>query len=100
MKYYKLIDAINIPITISVAITEGTYAKYGTMRLEPKTKYKTNDDELLINSLKKQVRKVMYNQEFENALKDGVTEYRVEVCGTCGGKKKHIIYNPVELFDE
>lgn len=102
---YRLNKAEKVPITIyNVAKTKMiagrpviTYSNY--IRLAPKEEYET-DDEAMIEFFRTYKRKVRYNSELEETLKDNDVPYETELCRSCGGKVKKISYQVVEVYDE
>ena len=104
MTKYKLNDAETVQVTINnvakTRIINGkpivTYSNY--IRLTPNTIYET-DDEAMLNFFKQYKRKVRYNQQLENALKEHNVPYELERCKSCGGIVKKISYNVVEVMD-
>lgn len=73
-----------------------TYSNY--IRIAPNEVLKT-DDEAMIAFFKAYKRKVRYNAELEQALKQNDVPYEVEYCKSCGGRVKKISYRVVEVMD-
>lgn len=104
MAKYRLNKAEKVSVTInSVAKTKRmngrdivTYSNY--IRLVPDKVYET-DDEAMLKFFRNYKRKVRYNAELENALKQNNVPYEIEYCKSCGGKVKKISYNPVEVME-
>ena len=102
---YRLNKAETIPVTLyNVAKTREingtritTYSNY--IRLVPGEEYET-DDEAMINWFKGYKRKVRYSKSVEEALVKHGVGYEIELCRSCGGRIKKIVYNPVEVYDE
>lgn len=102
---YRLNKAEKVPITLyNVAKTKKingkdivTYSNY--IRLIPNEEYET-DDKAMIDWFKAYKRKVKYKTEIENALKGANVPYETEMCRSCGGRVKKIVYQVVEVFDE
>lgn len=69
------------------------------LTLVPHKVYET-DDEAMLEYLKDYTVKIRYNAQTESALKQNGVPYRTEMCPSCSGKVKKIIYNLVEVFDE
>ena len=103
MAKYKLNDAEKVRVLINnVAKTKKvngreivTYSNY--INLVPGVVYET-DDEAMLNFFRNYKRKVRYNAEIEQALKQHKVPYEVEFCRSCGGKVKKISYHPVEVL--
>lgn len=100
MAYYKLIDAITVPMTINIATRQNGYTKYGHIRLEPHKEYEIPNDDLLLKSLKTATSRQKYSEELEKLLEETGATYKVELCKSCGGKVKKIVYNVVEVIDD
>lgn len=104
MTNYRLNKAEKVSVTINnVAkskVINGrsvvTYSNY--IRLAPNTVYKT-DDEAMLNFFRGYKRKVKYNSELEQALKQNDVPYEIEYCKVCGGKVRKISYRVVEVMD-
>ena len=103
MAKYKLNDAEKVRVLINnVAKTKKingrdvvTYSNY--INLVPGVVYET-DDEAMLNFFRNYKRKVRYNAELEQALKQNNVPYDIEFCKSCGGKVKKISYRPVEVI--
>lgn len=101
MAYYRLIPVIDITTTVKAAKTSPRgYTMYGSMNLEPNEVYDTEGDVVLENSLRSYSVKKAWTQSLETLLKNNDISYKVEQCKVCGGNKRFIIYNPVEVFNE
>lgn len=104
MTEYRLNSAEKVQVTINnvakTKIINGkpivTYSNY--IRLVPGTVYKT-DDEAMLNFFRTYRRKVRYNSELEQALKNNNVPYETEYCKSCGGKIKKISYQLVEVME-
>lgn len=104
MTQYRLNKAEKVRVTINnVAVTKKingrdivTYSNY--IKLVPGKTYKT-DDEAMIAFFRAYKRKVRYNAEIEQALKENDVPYDIEWCRSCGGKIKKISYQVVEVLD-
>ena len=104
MTQYRLNKAERVQVTINnVAKTKlingkpiVTYSNY--IRLEPNKVYKT-DDEAMLNFYRTYRRKVRYNAEIEQALKEHNVPYEIERCRSCGGTVKKISYAVVEVME-
>lgn len=101
---YRLNKAEKVQVTINnvakTKIINGksvvTYSNY--IRLTPGVVYETDDD-AMVNFFRNYKRKVRYNAELEQALKQNGVPYDVEYCKSCGGKVKKISYRVVEVMD-
>lgn len=100
MAKYKLISAIDVPMTLNVATLSNGYTKYGHIRLIPGKIYELpENDPPLVNSLRKAKLKKNYSVELEEALKKTNTPYEVKMCQSCGGRVKKIEYSVVEIIE-
>ena len=97
--YYKLIDAIDTPITLNVARRVNGYTKYGYLRLNPGTKYELPEDESVLDAIKEAKKTVRYSKKAEDALKACGAVYEKKMCPTCGGKVLKIEYYLVEVVE-
>ena len=101
MTYYKLIDAVRVPLVLNVATNVRGGIRYGSMRLEPNTVYEMpRNNPALDKSLRNYKARKRYTPELEDSLKQVGAKYEVILCKSCGGRVKKIEYNPVEVFDE
>lgn len=104
MTQYRLNKAENVQVTINnvakTKIINGkaivTYNNY--IRLAPDKVYET-DDEAMLNFYRTYRRKVRYNAEIEQALKEHNVPYEIERCRSCGGTVKKISYAVVEVME-
>lgn len=99
MVCYKLVSVIDNVITINVAESRNGHTHYGHLKLEPNKIYTTDGDTILENSLRKYELKKVYTEQLENALKQAGVPYEVKMCRQCGGRKRNLFYNPVEVFE-
>lgn len=100
MVTYKLIDAIKVPLTISVASKKDGYVRYGYTRLEPNKVYEVPEgDTVLLNSLKNAKSKKGYSEKLEALLQECGANYKVEYCQSCGGKVRKIEYYVIEVME-
>lgn len=99
MVCYRLVSVIDNTITINVATTKNGHTHYGHLQLEPNKTYTTNGDVILEKSLREYQLKKVYNAELEEALKRANIPYEVKLCPQCGGRKRNLFYNPVEVFE-
>lgn len=68
------------------------------MKLAPNTTYES-DDEALLEFLREYKRKVAYNKQLADVLESNGVPYETEMCKSCGGKVKKIVYRLVEVFE-
>lgn len=102
MGRYWLNKAERVDVTINnVAKTKKvgqrdvvTYSNY--IRLVPGKVYQS-DDEAMLDFFRNYKRKVRYNAEIEEALKQNGVPYEIEMCRSCGGRIKKIKYQVVEV---
>ena len=100
MAKYKLISAIDVPMTLNVATLSNGYTKYGHIRLIPGKIYELpENDPPLVNSLRKAKLKKNYSIELEQALTDAGVDFEVKMCPSCGGRVKKIEYPVVEIIE-
>lgn len=99
MAYYKLIDAIDTPVSLNVVTRENGITAYKRMRLDPGVKYAIPDDTTLFESIDGATTRVKYTEAFENALKNCGARYKVKMCPSCGGRVKKIEYHVVEVVE-
>lgn len=99
MAYYKLIDAIDTPISLNVVTRENGVTAYKRMRLYPGEKYAIPGDTTLFESIDGATTRVKYTQAFENALKRCGARYTVKMCPSCSGRVKKIEYHVVEVVE-
>lgn len=97
--YYKLVDVIDVPLTLNVARKVNGYTKYGHIRLNPNTKYEIPTEEGLLDSLKEATTKVKWTKELEEAMKAANVDYKIVQCPSCGGRVKKIEYHVVEVVE-
>lgn len=105
MAYYRLIKPVKTAVTIQVAKTNTdkrhkNMPRYGDMTLQPNKIYSTDGDVFLETSLKNYREKKVYSKDIEETLKAYNIPYEVKVCPGCGGGKRNIFFNPVEVFYE
>lgn len=102
---YRLNSAERIPVTLyNVAKTRRmndrdvvTYANY--IKLIPGEEYES-DDEAMLNWFREYTRKVRHSKSVEDALSENGVPYEIELCRSCGGRIRKIVYHPVEVYDE
>lgn len=100
---YRLNSAEKVAITLyNVAKTKHvngrdviTYSNF--IKLAPGIEYET-DDEAMIKWFAAHKRKVKYNAELERTLKDAGVPYTLEMCRSCGGRVKKLVYQVVEVY--
>lgn len=74
-----------------------TYSNY--IRLIPGEVYQT-DDEAMLSFFRQYKVKIRYTAEAERALQEAGVPYDTELCPTCGGRIKKLVYRQVEVLDE
>lgn len=100
-RLYKLIDVIDYPTRINVATRKKGYLQYAAMTLHPGKVYVVPEgDDILAQSLFEAVFRKEYSEQMEMLLKANDIPYTVELCRVCGGRKKKIVYHPVEEVTE
>lgn len=99
MGTYRLSKAIDVPITIMVySHPEGKSGVYGRLYLTPGvTHVLPDDDPAFVNSVKTAITKKRYDEKIENRLKELGVPYEINLCKTCGGRKRFIEYHTVEV---
>lgn len=105
---FRLIDGINTRQKISIAERSRGYLRYGFIVLDPNTDYDLDSyelngkdiksDDTFVRSLKETVFKKSYSESLENELKAHNVSYRIEMCKSCGGRKRTIVYHPIEVL--
>jgi len=98
-RYFKLIDAIDIPQTITASRRRNGITRQVHIKLMPGEKYELEDDEVFVASLKRAKVEKKYTTELEQKLKDSNIPYKEKVCRPCGGRVKHLIYCVVEVVE-
>lgn len=68
------------------------------IRLNPNVVYESDDD-AMIGFFRTYRKKVNYTAQLEDVLKAHNVPYKVELCKTCGGRKRKIFYQLVEVFE-
>lgn len=100
--YCKLIDAIATPQTLNLARTKDyggrKVASYTPVRFLPGEKYEVPDDDLFLQSILNCKKLENYTPEKEAALKGCGCSYEVKMCRSCGGRRKKIEYNVLEVI--
>ena len=97
--YYQLISPIKVPKTLNVIQSKNGYHKHGYMRLDPGKKYEVPDDPVLFEAITSAKEKTRYSKDLENALKEAGVEYKVSICGGCGGRARKLEYKLVEVVE-
>jgi len=102
---YRLNKAETVPVKLyQVARTKVingksivTYSNY--IKLIPGEEYES-DDEAMLDWFRQYKRKVRRSASVEEALNRANVPYDIELCRSCGGRVKKIVYHPVEVYDE
>lgn len=99
MAYFKLIDAIDVPINLNVVTRENGITAYKRLRLLPGKKYEVPEDKVLLQSITEATTRVKYTQAFIDALDACGARYEIKMCPTCSGRVKKIEYHVVEVVE-
>ena len=102
---YRLNEAEKVPVTLyNVAKTKRingrdivSYTHF--IKLVPGEVYET-DDTAMLDWFRSHKRKVRYRTELARLLESNNVPFETEMCRSCGGRVKKIVYHPVEVFDE
>lgn len=97
--YYKLVDAVDQPTSLSIVKRDGSSVKYCTIRLEPGKKYEIPEKDILDQLLKAR-KQIPYSARAEETLRSMGVAYEKKVCKSCGGKVLKLEYNVVEVIDD
>lgn len=101
---YRLNKAEVVPIRLyNVAATKNVNGRNivtytNSIKLAPNEVYET-EDEAMIQWFRDYRRKVRYNRQLENTLKEADVPYEIELCRSCGGKIQKISYQVVEVIE-
>ena len=98
----KLSKGVTVPIDLKLwTKPNGERAHQVWWHFVPDKEYALPEgDDLFIQDLRKQEVKKRYTPELEAKLKAMGLEVKVELCPTCGGKKKFIKYPTVEIYND
>lgn len=99
MGTYTLSKAIDVPVTVMVySHPDGKPGVYGRLYLKPGVVHELpNNDAAFVNSVKTAMTKKRYDSAIEARLKELGVEYEINLCKTCGGRKRFIEYHTVEV---
>lgn len=92
MRYYKLIDPFNVPVTKTLPHkTKNGVIKHEMFTLRPKEKYdEFIDDDVFMGALLDETEKIPYTEDRQKALDDYGAKYEVIRCKSCGGRVKKL----------
>lgn len=99
MTTYKLIDGIHDSQQIQVVRRKGGIVRYEYARLFPGVVYEAENDDLFINSLHNAKVTRRHSDELEKELKAQGIKYSVEKTRCCGGGRKVLTYEIVEVVN-
>lgn len=99
MAYFKLIDAIDVPLNLNLVKQENGKTVYQRTRLVPGKKYAISDDKAFMKSLLGATDSKRYTQGLENRLKACGAIYEIKKCRSCGGRIIKIVYHVVEVVE-
>lgn len=99
--YFRLAGVIDTPQTIyvihKVKKPDGYYKRGEHMRLQPGVIYDTDGDEIFERSIRALgKKKIRWTKEMEARMKEMGVEYTVDMCKSCGGSVKKIIFSEIE----
>ena len=97
-KTFKLLDVIKERTQVDVVYREHGITKYSYIVLDPNVEYEMPNDELFQKSIIGCKFKKPYSRALEEALKANDIPYQVEMCKSCGGRVKKLVYNPMEVI--
>lgn len=98
-KKIRLISIIENRTKIDVVYKENGITKYTYITLDPGVEYELPNDPLFIASVKGSKFKKFYDRNMEMKLKSANIPYEVEMCKSCGGRVKKLVYNPLEVIE-
>lgn len=98
-KTFKLIDIINERTRVDVVFRKNGITKYSYITLDPGVEYELPNDELFESSVRGAKFKKFYNRDMEEKLKSNNVPYKIEMCKSCGGRVKKLVYNPLEVIE-
>lgn len=91
MRYYKLIDPFDIPVTLYLPHMENGTVKYESFRLLPGKKYEEFiNDKLFMDSLLSATKDIPYTPERKALLDEYGARYEEKVCKPCQGRVKKL----------
>lgn len=88
-RYYKLIDAVDSPMTFWVPHQTKTVPKHEYIKLLPGKMYDEYiDDPVFLSAIKDAHRKINHTPQMEAALNECGARYEKTKCIPCSGKKQ------------
>lgn len=97
-KYYKLIDGWQAAEVIPLPYRQNGKVHTRFFTLYPNTKYVEHiEDDIFVEKLKRHTRDIPYDADKEARLVADGVPCEVVVCKVCGGKKKNLRVNVVEV---
>ena len=103
IKYWKLIDAVDTVQKINIngvrlgKVTYGHKTMYPGEKMTPEQYGFENDDAALLVSLQSATVKKPYSAQTKAQLESLGVDVKEEMCQTCGGKAKKLVYCLVEV---
>lgn len=99
MGTYQLSKAISVPMDFIVwSRPTGKSAFRAKIRLKPNEVHELPDDDpLFVQDIQAQEIKKRHDPSLEAELKIIGVPYEIQMCKTCGGRKKHIVYKAIEV---
>lgn len=98
-KTFKLLDIVKNRTQVDVVFRKNGVTKYSYIVLDPGVEYELPEDDLFQKSIYGCKFKKPYTKDMENVLKTNNVPYEVELCKTCGGRVKKLVYNPLEVIE-
>lgn len=96
---FRLISVIKNRTRIDVARKENGFLKYSYVVLDPGVEYEMPEDSTFEASIRNCKFKKFYDRQMEEILIANNIPYKVEMCKSCGGRVKKLVYNPVEVIE-
>lgn len=96
---YHLIEPIKTRTQVNIAEKTKGYLQYRYIVLDPEQDYPLPEDETFLKSLKTAKFRKPYDRALEDVLKAYNIPYELEMCKSCGGRVKKIVYNPIEVVE-
>lgn len=98
--YYKLVDAVDVPINLSIVRRTGSAVRYASIRHEPGKKYEIPEKEIF-DQLLKAKQKIPYTASAEARLQELGIKYEKKYCKVCGNRNAlKLEYNVIEVIDD
>lgn len=91
MRYYKLIDPFDVPVTLYLPHKANGAIKHEAMRLLPGKKYSEFiDDEVFMNELLSATKDIPYSEERKAMLEAYGARFEERRCKPCQGRVKKL----------